>query len=231
MKRLWAVFAALLVGVFAFAEEASPNAPVSQYTGFSAGATVLHQYALGDYADYVLCNIGGGLVLEYALPLPNMQSWGCSVHTEFGYTVPKSDSIFSSDSDIRATVGAWWRYPFALGNYWFAFQPELTAGLVIWNSKYDSDNSSVSDKTNVNFLLGIAPAVRWLATPVLDVELAPLFTFAPEKDANTLMLGIRLGAVFHVQEFAARKAERKGAQSAVTVYDESAANAEASVGQ
>lgn len=205
MRRVFAACAILFAGSVFFAQES--NEPALRYTGFSLGVTALNQYAVGDYGEYVLCNLGGGLVMEYALPLAQSYSWGFSLHGEYAHPLPKSGSIFKSDDEIRVTAGSWCRIPFALGNEWFAFQPELSLGIVRWNSKYDSQNITVSDKSHINFIVALAPALRWMATPAFDVELAPIFTFAPEKEANTMMIGARLGAVFHIQDAIVHKEE------------------------
>ena len=104
----------------------------------------------------------------------------------------------------------WTRVPFMLGNQFFAFQPELGAGLSTFFSKYEVSGSQKSG-SYVSPLISAALSLRWIPRSLskLEVEAAPVFTIVPEKEKAAMMLGLRLGAIWHFQMKNASSVENK----------------------
>ena len=203
MKRFFLIVSCLLLTFALSAQELQDEKESPpRYQGFAAGGDLLTQFALGDYSKFALMNLGGSLAGEYTLPLelPRNMDLGLALRAEFAHVFVKADTALKADEEIRAFGAAWLRIPFMLGNQFFAFQPELGGGLSVFLSKYEIKGESKSN-TYLSPLISIAPSFRWIPEPLqkLEVEAAPLFTIVPEKEKATMMLGLRLGAIWHFQ--------------------------------
>ena len=203
MKRFLLIVSCLLLTFALSAQELQDEKESPpRYQGFAAGGDLLTQFALGDYSKFALMNLGGSLAGEYTLPLelPRNMDLGLALRAEFAHVFVKADTALKADEEIRAFGAAWLRIPFMLGNQFFAFQPELGGGLSVFLSKYEIKGESKSN-TYLSPLISIAPSFRWIPEPLqkLEVEAAPLFTIVPEKEKATMMLGLRLGAIWHFQ--------------------------------
>ncbi len=213
MKKLSLILLTPLMIAAAFAQESEGTEQktpalelfsdeVPRYTGFAVGAHFLNQYALGDWADFATANIGAGLDAEYTLPvfLPKNIDWGISGSAEFAHVFPKADGTLKSDDQLNFSLGAWMRLPFLLAGQTFAFQPELSYGLILHHAK--GQNGSTVDGRFIDSSLSLALGLRYIA-PVdslknLEFEFAPTYTFSPEKESKSVnYLGFRLGAVWH----------------------------------
>ena len=219
MKRFFLIVSCLLLTFALSAQELQDEKESPpRYQGFAAGGDLLTQFALGDYSKFALINLGGSLAGEYTLPLelPRNMDLGLALRADFAHVFVKADTALKTDEEIRAFGAAWLRIPFMLGNQFFAFQPELGGGLSVFLSKYEIKGESKSN-TYLSPLISIAPSFRWIPEPLqkLEVEAAPLFTIVPEKEKATMMLGLRLGAIWHFQlKDEADKEDKKAAKLA-----------------
>lgn len=199
MKKLLAILFATALLTAAGAQETD----LPRYTGFAVGAHFLNQYAVGDWADYAKANIGGGISAEYTIPLelPANLDLGASVRAEAAHTLLKSDSPLESDNELRFGAGVWLRVPFALAGQAFAFQPEVAYLYDLHHA--EGKDGAKTDGWYGDSTLSIALALRYTLPPLtnLEVELAPLYTVALEKEGNSVHnLGFRLGAVWHINK-------------------------------
>ena len=199
MKRLLFFILLVFIAFFIFAEE---DSQVPRYEGFAVGGGLFAQFPLGDYSDFSMLNLGASLAGEYTLPLElgNDIDLGLAARAEFAHVFPKSGAPLKSDEELRVYGALWTRIPFMLGNQFFAFQPELGAGLSTFFSKYEVSGSQKSG-SYVSPLISAALSLRWIPRSLskLEVEAAPVFTIVPEKEKAAMMLGLRLGAIWHFQ--------------------------------
>ena len=197
MKRLFIILTFLFAGSFLIAQE---NKQVPRYQGLAAGGGLFAQFPLGDYADFALLNLGASLAGEYTLPFNfgNNIDLGLAVRAEFAHVFPKAGTPLKSDEEIRAFGAFWGRFPFTLGNQFFAFQPEIGGGISTFFTKYEA-SSVEKNGTYLSPFISTALSFRWIPKTLqkLEVEAAPLFTIVPEQNKATMMLGLRLGAIWH----------------------------------
>ena len=209
MKRLLFFILLVFIAFFIFAEE---DSQVPRYECFAAGGGLFAQFPLGDYSDFSILNLGASLAGEYTLPLElgNDIDLGLAARAEFSHVFPKSGAPLKSDEELRVYGALWARVPFMLGNQFFAFQPELGAGLSTFFSKYEVSGSQKSG-SYVSPLISAALSLRWIPRSLskLEVEAAPVFTIVPEKEKAAMMLGLRLGAIWHFQMKNASSVENK----------------------
>lgn len=209
MKRLLILLLYIFTGAFLFAQEDSVP---PRYQGFAFGGGLFTQFPLGDYSDFAAMNLGASLAGEYTLPLElgNNVDLGLALRAEFGHVFTKSGTPLKADEELRAFAAFWNRIPFMLGNQFFAFQPEVGAGVSTFFSKYEVSGKE-KKATYISPLVSTALSFRWIPQSLqkLEIEAAPLFTLVPEKDKATMMLGLRLGAVWHFQMKNDSSAEEK----------------------
>lgn len=209
MKRLLILLLYIFSGAFLFAQEDSVP---PRYQGFAFGGGLFTQFPLGDYSDFAAMNLGVSLAGEYTLPLElgNNVDLGLALRAEFGHVFTKSGTPLKADEELRAFAAFWTRIPFMLGNQFLAFQPEVGAGVSTFFSKYEVSGKE-KKATYISPLVSTALSFRWIPQSLqkLEIEAAPLFTLVPEKDKATMMLGLRLGAVWHFQMKNDSSAEEK----------------------
>lgn len=209
MKRLLILLSFIFTGAFLFAQEDSVP---PRYQGFAFGGGLFTQFPLGDYSDFAAMNLGASLAGEYTLPLElgNNVDLGLALRAEFGHVFTKSGTPLKADEELRAFAAFWTRIPFMLGNQFLAFQPEVGAGVSTFFSKYEVSGKE-KKATYISPLVSTALSFRWIPQSLqkLEIEAAPLFTLVPEKDKATMMLGLRLGAVWHFQMKNDSSAEEK----------------------
>ena len=209
MKRLLILLLYIFTGAFLFAQEDSVP---PRYQGFAFGGGLFTQFPLGDYSDFAAMNLGASLAGEYTLPLElgNNVDLGLALRAEFGHVFTKSGTPLKADEELRAFAAFWTRIPFMLGNQFLAFQPEVGAGVSTFFSKYEVSGKE-KKATYISPLVSTALSFRWIPQSLqkLEIEAAPLFTLVPEKDKATMMLGLRLGAVWHFQMKNDSSAEEK----------------------
>ena len=191
---------------------------VPRYQGFAIGAGIINQWAIGDYSQFALCNLGGGIDAEFTLPLnlPKNIDLGLSGGVDYLHVFPKPDTPLKSDEELRFAAGFWMRMPFTIKGNWFAFQPELSFGGSIFTTQ--GQNGSNASGGYFGSVIGFAPAVRWIpgALPDFEFEATPLFTVTPELNSHsTIHLGAKIGVIYHIQSFiAAKVAEKKAKKEA-----------------
>ena len=209
MKRLLILLSVIFASAFLFAQEDSVP---PRYQGFAFGGGLFTQFPLGDYSDFAAMNLGASLAGEYTLPLElgNNVDLGLALRVEFGHVFTKSGTPLKADEELRAFAAFWTRIPFMLGNQFFAFQPEIGAGVSTFFSKYEVSGKE-KKATYISPLVSTALSFRWIPPSLqkLEIEASPLFTLVPEKDKATMMLGLRLGAVWHFQMKNDSSAEEK----------------------
>lgn len=197
MKRLFIIFSFLFAGSFLIAQE---ELKVPRYQGLAAGGGLFSQFPLVDYSEFALLNLGGSIAGEYTLPFEfvNNIDLGLAVRAEFAHVFPKAGTVLKSDEEIRAFGAFWGRFPFTLGNQFFAFQPEIGGGISTFFTKYEA-SSVEKNGTYLSPFISAALSFRWIPKTLqkLEVEAAPLFTIVPEQNKSTMMLGLRLGAIWH----------------------------------
>ena len=197
MKRLFIFFSFLFAGSFLIAQE---ELKVPRYQGLAAGGGLFSQFPLVDYSEFALLNLGGSIAGEYTLPFEfvNNIDLGLAVRAEFAHVFPKAGTVLKSDEEIRAFGAFWGRFPFTLGNQFFAFQPEIGGGISTFFTKYEA-SSVEKNGTYLSPFISAALSFRWIPKTLqkFEVEAAPLFTIVPEQNKSTMMLGLRLGAIWH----------------------------------
>lgn len=197
MKRLFIFFSFLFAGSFLIAQE---ELKVPRYQGLAAGGGLFSQFPLVDYSEFALLNLGGSIAGEYTLPFEfvNNIDLGLAVRAEFAHVFPKAGTVLKSDEEIRAFGAFWGRFPFTLGNQFFAFQPEIGGGISTFFTKYEA-SSVEKNGTYLSPFISAALSFRWIPKTLqkLEVEAVPLFTIVPEQNKSTMMLGLRLGAIWH----------------------------------
>lgn len=237
MKRKHLLLCAALIVSASFAKADETNAgnagkksgisffsdDVPRYKGFAFGVFGTNQYGLGGWGDFAPVMAGGGISAEYTLPpfLHKNLDLGFSLHADYAHIFPNKDSTLKRDDDIGASFALWMRIPFTLGNARFALQPEVGYGMVFHNA--EGQNGSVADGWYYDQVLSVAPALRWIPQKLdtLEFDIAPLYTFAPEKYSHTLnQLGFRLGVVWHIDSFIQAKAEAKEKKRQAKIAEE-----------
>ena len=198
MKRILLLSVVFVFGLTLFAED---SFEVPRYKGFAAGGDILSQFALGNYSNYAFANLGLSLTAEYTFPLELSHDLdlGTSLRAEYGHVFSKAESALKSDEEVRTFCALWLRVPFSLGNQYFAFQPEVGGGLSTFFTKFKTSDGNEKSGIYLSPLISITPSLRWIPKTVqkLEVETAPVFTIVPEKNNVTMMLGARLGAIWH----------------------------------
>ena len=207
-KKLLTFIAALLVAGNLLAEDGqdtesrlvlfSDDAP--RYTELAVGVFGTNQYGLGGWGDFAPVMAGGGVSVEYILPafLPKNLDLGFSIHADYAHIFPNKNSTLKRDDDFGASFAVWMRLPFLLFGQNFAFQPEFGYGVIFHNA--EGQNGSKVDGWYTDSVVSVAPAIRWIPQKLdaLEIEAAPLYTFAAEKEGHSLnQMGFRLGAVWH----------------------------------
>ena len=212
-KNLLSLLAALLVvSSLAAQEEASTKEPslvffsdeVPRYTDLAVGVFGTNQYGLGGWGDFAPAMLGGGISLECTLPefLPKNLDLGFSIHVDYAHIFPNKDSTLKRGDDICAIFAVWLRIPFLLFGQRFAFQPEFGYGVIFHNA--EGQNGSKGTGWYKDSVISVAPAFRWIVPKLdtIEIEAAPLYTFATEKENRSLnQLGFRLGIIWHVDSF------------------------------
>ena len=193
------------------AQNDSSSNEVPRYEGLAIGVFGTNQYGIGEWSNWATATAGGGISLEYTLPviLPANLDLGVSIHAEYSHLFPKADSSLKSCNDIIAYGGAWLRIPFLLGNARFAFQPEIGYGMTIHNA--EGQKGSKAKGLYSDQMFSVSPAIRWIPPKVdsLEVEVSPLYTFAPEKDHSLSQIGARIGLIFHFDRIIAANEKKK----------------------
>ncbi|MBP5603477.1 MAG: hypothetical protein J6X78_12195 [Treponema sp.] len=172
-----------------------------QYEGFAVGTFLTNQYALGDWAEQTAFTLGGGVDIEYTLPLvlPNSLSLGFSEHLDYSHLFPNSNGNLKRGDDVSLTFGAWLRVPFILGSQNFAFQPEIGYSIVLHN--IEGQNISVTRRWYPDQALVISPAFRWIPSTesqCFELDISPVYTAIFESDNVLGQVGLRLGVVWHI---------------------------------
>lgn len=209
-KTVLTLFVLLMVGTLPlFAQEASED--VLRYKGAAIGVFGTNQYGIDEWSNWAAASAGGGISLEYTLPvlLPKNLDLGISIHAEYSHLFPKADSSLKSCEDIIAYGGAWLRIPFLLGNARFAFQPELGYGMTLHNA--EGQKGSKAKGYYLDQMFSVSPAIRWIPPKIdsLEIEISPQYTFAPEKDHSLNQVGARLGIIWHLDKFAEANEKKK----------------------
>lgn len=212
-KRLFAFFVLFFIILSASAQKADSSADskivffsddVPRYSNFAVGVFANNQYGLGGWADYAPMSLGGGVDVEYTLGafLPKNLDLGFALYANYAHIFPKSSSTLKKDDDISANFAVWLRVPFLFFGQRFALQPELGFGAVFHLA--EGQNGSEASGMYSDPLLTFAPAVRWIppAADTIEIELAPLYTFMPQKHGHMLnQIGFRLGLIWHIDSF------------------------------
>ena len=187
---------------------------VPRYEGLGFGAFFLNQYAAGGWSKFAVANIGLGIDGEYTLPhfLPLNMDLGASFHIDYGHTFPKKDSTLAEHNELRFGFGGWLRIPVRAWGQNFAFQPEFEWGISA--SRARGQNGSKADGYFCDQIITIAPALRWVVPKIadqrLELDLSPVWTLSPEKKSNCIdFIGIRLGAIWHMDLWAASPWSKK----------------------
>ena len=109
------------------------------------------------------------------------------------HLLPKKSG--SALENVFASAGLWTRIPFAIKRSWFAFQPELSAGV----------RFRLKDSINTDTVFSIQAGLRWTPSGCRQMEaaLSPFFSFILKSDSNGESVygaGIKLGIVWHFGE-------------------------------
>ncbi len=168
-----------------------------RYDGFAFGAHFTTGFAAGGWSEFVTATIGGGADVEFTLPLGlPVFDLGVSLRFDCGAMLPKENSVVKGGCDVTLSAGAFLRLPFHIGRMTFAFQPELSYGIVFHNVSSDESIEGFYVDQQLCLSLGLRMSMPKLES--LEIELAPqLMSFFEESDAGW-QIGFRLGAVWHL---------------------------------
>lgn len=168
-----------------------------RYDGFAFGAHFTTGFAAGGWSEFVTATIGGGADVEFTLPLGlPVFDLGVSLRFDCGAMLPKENSVVKGGCDVTLSVGAFLRLPFHIGRMTFAFQPELSYGIVFHNVSSGGSIEGLYVDQQLCLSLGLRMSMPKLES--LEIELAPqLMSFFEESDAGW-QIGFRLGAVWHL---------------------------------
>ena len=168
-----------------------------RYDGFAFGAHFTTGFAAGEWSEFVTATIGGGADVEFTLPLSlPVFDLGVSFRFDCGAMLPKENSIVKGGCDVTLSAGAFLRLPFHISRMTFAFQPELSYGIVFHNVSSDESIEGFYVDQQLCLSLGLRMSIPKLEN--LEIELAPQFmSFFEESDAGW-QIGFRLGAVWHL---------------------------------
>lgn len=195
MKKYF--LALVFVLVLPFMLSAKENNAI-RYKRFAVGTYFSNSYATGNWANYVKTSLGGGITVEYTLPLKiNSFDLGVSLKSEFDALIPVSNGVLGSAFDIVVLPGAFLRYPFDFNKVTFALVPEVSYGFVMHNLK-GRDNSSVSG-VYLDQMISISAGMRLTVSSIkkLEFEAAPLCLICLEKSNILIQPGYRIGALYH----------------------------------
>ena len=164
---------------------------------FRAGLFGSGEASLGDYASYIGARAGGGLSAEFALPLFGGKS-GVSVEAQGDGLFASSDKVAGGWSGA-ALAGVWYYLP--LGKGAFAFQPELSAGVVVRGIQTQDDMQDMPSGAYVDFAVQLAPSFRLAPAGLrgFEFELSPVYTIIPVQGSAEQFLGGRIGVRYTVQ--------------------------------
>ncbi|MBO4404201.1 MAG: hypothetical protein J5780_02590 [Treponema sp.] len=152
---------------------------------------------LGEFSDTVQLGAGAGILAEYTFPniIPDTLTLGLSLSADFMHLLPKNSD--SALENVFASAGIWTRIPFAIKRTWFAFQPELSAGV----------RFRLEDNVNIDKVFSLQTGFRWTPSGCrkLEAALSPFFSFILKSDSDGQSVygaGIKLGIVWHFGEAA-----------------------------
>ena len=175
-----------------FAQEASEPAKSNQKT-FSLDFYFSNLYATGPWSEYVFSSIGGGGGLEYTLPLTFENcDLGLQLKAEYHYVMIK-DSSLDSLSDILILPGFFVSLPFKLETVNLSLHPELAYGVILHNSTIENQKKTYADQL---LYLALPMRLSFLALPQVEIEAAPVYSFAFEKKGVLTQSGFRAGLVW-----------------------------------
>ena len=176
---------------------AAQNAAKLPAPSFRAGLFGSGEASLGDYASYIGARAGGGLSAEFALPLFGGKS-GVSVEAQGCRLFASSDKVSGGWSGA-AFAGVWYYLP--LGKSAFAFQPELSAGVVVRGIQTKTDMQDMPEKVYTDFAVQLAPSFRFAPVSLkgFEFELSPVYTIIPVQGNAEQFLGGRIGVRYQVQ--------------------------------
>ena len=168
-------------GIVFFSDE------VPRYQNLALGVFISNQYGLGGWADFAPVMLGGGIDIEYALPLNlrNNIDFGLAAHIDYTHIFPKKDSTLKRDDDIGSVFSLWLRIPFLAFGQRFALQPEIGYGAIFHNA--EGQNGSNANGWYIDQVVYFAPSVRWIPPRLdtLEIELVwHIDSFIKEKKAQ-----------------------------------------------
>lgn len=231
MKKIVTVMCAFLALTFIiFAQEAGADAGKKESViPVRIGGYGSFQPAFGSLKDFVKFNAGGGAAVEVGLPYTGMMGIGVSGHAEFNTNPVKVDSLLSV-WNMQYYVGGYLSIPFGVTG--ISFHPEFDYGVVCYFPKKSPDYDGALKSTYVDQLLKVDLGFRYSNPKFagkLEFELAPTFSFTPEKKGSGVFIGGRLGILYRIagpsgisEEALAAAAASKEAKNA----EEEAAKAE-----
>lgn len=195
MKKLLITLAVSLCFMGAgFAQETSASEMAVR-----GGANINIQPVMGDFADYVSLNIGGGASAEIDLPisLPDWIKIGVPVNLGANVSIPKTDMI-QSMWNFQLSSGIYARFLMMDGS--LIIQPELDygmAGYFITPTDYYSDtiNSFYLDQM-FQFSLNVRYAPKNILDGKMEFSIAPVYALSPEMDEMAHYFGVRLGIFY-----------------------------------
>jgi len=199
MKRIVTVLlASFAVCALPLAAQNAAKLPAqNKAPAFRAGLFGSGEASLGDYASYIGARAGGGLSAEFALPLFGGKS-GVSVEAQGDGLFASSDKVSGGWSG-SALAGVWYYLP--LGKGAFAFQPELSAGVVVRGIQTQDDMQDMPSGAYVDFAVQLAPSFRFSPASLkgFEFELSPVYTIIPVQGNAEHFVGGRIGVRYTVQ--------------------------------
>ncbi|MBR5401181.1 MAG: hypothetical protein IK102_05140 [Treponema sp.] len=162
------------------------------------GVYFCNSYPAGNWAEYIKTSIGGGINVEYKLPLNlDKADLNLNLRVESTALISKDTGVIKTSCDSSIMPGIFINIPFSIESLSFSFVMELSYGFVAHLIKSDEVSGIYIDQQ-----LCISPGIRFY-TPNYEkivFELAPFSSFAFEQSGVIMQAGFRTGIIWHFVE-------------------------------
>lgn len=168
---------------------------------------------LGKLTNYFGINMGGGIAVEYNLPISVsedlslgflLENLGISGRFSIGnYTRKnKTESPFTSMLNLRFQAGVFTVIP--ISNFGLSFVPDISLGAILNMPKLNPEyNNSLPKNIYCDMLMTISLGGRYanenLLEGKLEFELSPEYSIAFEKGNTLHYLGFRFGILYNFE--------------------------------
>lgn len=186
-------------GEFIALEDSSNNSSKNIAIGFYQ----TDAWALGNFADYFSCKIGGGLNVDYVIPLKNNYSLAPSFDFELGRLINNKNvqNIFSSSFYWTTKIGLNLNVPlYVKGAHDFYCSAKLSYGLFVQNIATRQNTNTLPKKSYIDQIISLNTIWSYVPTNLLQgklqFNLTQEFSIVPTKNEMITFLGIAFGVQY-----------------------------------